>query len=139
MSALIQVMLPPDAQSPPPPSRRASQRAVVAAKVALPPSYCLCCQAGRRRRRLRRVAAATLPLPLPPPVDGHAKLRTQEPSQPQGQPPATSPTRVSGVTWGPSQVIQIPQRILQRIPPRCPRDPTKNRQRIGGDTQQFRK
>ncbi len=52
-------------------------------------------------------------------VDGHAKLRTQEPSQPWGQPPATSPTSVSRVTWGPSQVIQIPQRIPQRIPPGC--------------------
>jgi hypothetical protein len=51
-------------------------------------------------------------------VDGHAKLRTQEPSQPRGQPPATSPTRVSRVTWGPSQVVQIPQRIP-------PKDPTR--------------
>ncbi len=65
-------------------------------------------------------------------VDGHAKMRTQEPSQPRGhaklriqepsQPPATSPTRVSRVTWGPSQVVQIPQRIPQKIPPK---DPTR--------------
>jgi hypothetical protein len=48
-------------------------------------------------------------------VDDHAKLRAkqraQELSQPQGQPPATSPTCVSLVTWGPSQVVRIPQRI----------------------------
>jgi hypothetical protein len=47
-------------------------------------------------------------------VDGHAKLRakqrTQEPSQPRGQPRATSPTCVSRVTWGPSQVVLIPDR-----------------------------
>jgi hypothetical protein len=76
-------------------------------------------------------------------VDGHAKLRTkqrsQEPSQPRGQPPAMCPTRVSRVTWGPSQVLRIQQRIPQRIPPGCPRDPTKNRQRIGDDPWQFRK
>ncbi len=67
------------------------------------------------------------------------KQRSQEPSRPRGQPPAKSPTRVSQVTWVPSQVIRIPQRIPPRIPPGCPRDPTKNRQRVGDDPQQFRK
>jgi hypothetical protein len=45
-------------------------------------------------------------------VDGHAKLRakqpTEQPSQPRGHPRATSPTCVSRVTWGPSQVVLIP-------------------------------
>jgi hypothetical protein len=45
-------------------------------------------------------------------VDGQAKLRakqqTKQPSQPRGHPQATSPTCVSRVTWGPSQVVLIP-------------------------------
>ena len=45
-------------------------------------------------------------------VDGHAKLRAkqriQQPSQPRGHPQATSPTCVSRVTWGPSQIVLIP-------------------------------
>jgi hypothetical protein len=45
-------------------------------------------------------------------VDGQAKLRakqqTEQPNQPGGHPQATSPTCVSRVPWGPSQVILIP-------------------------------
>jgi hypothetical protein len=37
-----------------------------------------------------------------------AKQRTEQPSQPRGHPRATSPTCVSRVTWGPSQVVLIP-------------------------------
>ena len=44
-------------------------------------------------------------------VDGQAKLRakqrTKQPSQPRGHPRAMSPTCVSRVTWGPSQVVLI--------------------------------
>ncbi len=83
-------------------------------------------------------------------VDGQAKLRakqrTKEPSQPRGHPQATSPTCVSRVTWGPSQVVLIADRSKgsHRGPTRdptkgCPRNPTKNQQRIGDDPQQFRK
>jgi hypothetical protein len=87
-------------------------------------------------------------------VDGHAKprakQRTQKSSQPQGQPQTTSPTCVSRVTWGPSQVILIPdwsngshkgshKRSHQDPTKGCPRDPTKNQQRIGDGPRQFRK
>jgi hypothetical protein len=45
-------------------------------------------------------------------VDGQTKLRakqqTEQPSQPRGHQQATSPTYVSQVTWGPSQVVLIP-------------------------------
>jgi hypothetical protein len=87
-------------------------------------------------------------------VDGHAKprakQRTQPSSQPRGQPRTTSPTCVSRVTWGPSQVVLIPDwsegshkgshKGSHQDPTKgCPRDPTKNRQRIGDDPRQLRK
>ncbi len=45
-------------------------------------------------------------------MDGQAKLRakqrTEQPSQTRGHPQPTSSTCVSRVTWGPSQVVLIP-------------------------------
>ena len=63
---------------------------------------------------------------------------------------AQSPTCVSRVTWGPSQLVLIPDwsegshkgshKGSHQDPNKwCPRDPTKNQQRIGDDKRQFKK
>ena len=73
-------------------------------------------------------------------VDEHAKLKTKLSSQPR----ATSPTCMSRVTWGPTQVSWIPdesQKVSHKEShkdkvrgiPQGPRDPTNIQIVIGGD------
>ena len=47
-------------------------------------------------------------------VDEHAKLKTQLKTKQSSQPRATSPTCVSRVTWGPTQVSWIPDESHKR-------------------------
>ena len=48
------------------------------------------------------------------PVDEHAKLKTKLKTKRPSQPQATSPTCVSRVTWGPTQVSWIPDESHKR-------------------------
>jgi hypothetical protein len=75
-------------------------------------------------------------------VDEHAKLKTKLSSQPR----ATSPTCVSRVTWGPTQVSWIPdesQKVSHKVShkdkvrgiPQGPRDPTN---KVRGIPQTYR-
>ena len=70
-----------------------------------------CVDGHAKLRTKQRSQEPSQPRGQPPATSLRIKQRAQEPSQPRGQPPAMSPTRVSRVTWGPSQVVRIPQRI----------------------------
>ena len=83
-------------------------------------------------------------------VDEHAKLKTQLKTKQSSQPRASSPTCVSRVTWGPTQVSWIPDESHKRshndnrlkgshvrgIP--RPRDPTSIQNNRRGDQRSAR-